>query len=164
MLFDHQGRVLVGRRVRPIGDEVWQFPQGGLEPGEDPLDGAYRELEEEIGTRDAALIAQMPGTVAYDLPPDLPDPPRWSRKYRGQRQHWFAMRFTGTDDDIRLDNGHPEFDAYRWIPLDEAVDLAVDFKRDVYRQVGEAFASFAGTPGGVGSDEGRRGRIDVSRD
>jgi putative (di)nucleoside polyphosphate hydrolase len=143
VLFDRHGRVLVGRRVRRVGDEVWQFPQGGLDPGESPLDGAYRELEEEIGTRAATLIAEMPDAVEYDIPDDLTDPPRWATRYRGQRQRWFAMRFTGTDDDIRLDTGHPEFDAYRWIPLDEAVELAVDFKRDVYRQVGEAFAPLA---------------------
>lgn len=145
VLFDDRGHVFVGRRVRRVGDEVWQFPQGGIDDGEAPLEAAYRELEEETGiTRTVTeVLAELPDAVTYDLPDDLPRPPRWASRYRGQRQYWYALRFTGTEDDIDLGATHPEFDAYRWVPLEEAVAMAVDFKRGVYRQVGAAFAPLA---------------------
>ena len=143
VLFDDRGRVLVGHRIRPTGSEVWQFPQGGVEERETPLEAALLELEEEIGTRRAAVIEQMASSVDYDLPEGMTHPPRWAARYRGQRQHWFAMRFLGSDADLHLDTADPEFDAFRWIPLDEAVAGAPGFKRDAYRAVGEAFRHLA---------------------
>ena len=143
VLFDNHGRVLVGRRIRGVTGEVWQFPQGGIDEGETPLEAAFRELEEEVGTRRAAVIDEMPGTVEYDLPEHMAHPPRWATHYRGQRQHWFAMRFLGTDDDLRPDTAEPEFDATRWVLLDEAIAGAPDFKRDAYRQIGAAFRHLA---------------------
>ena len=145
VLFDDRGRVFVGRRIRRSGAEIWQFPQGGMDDGETALDAAYRELEEETGIARSAteLLSELPDAVAYDLPDDLVNPPRWASRFRGQRQHWFALRFIGTDEDIRIDRKHAEFDAFRWVPLAEAVAMAVDFKRDVYRRVGEGFAAFA---------------------
>lgn len=129
------GRVLVGRRIRSIGAERWQFPQGGIDRGETPLEAALRELEEEIGTRDVDVIAELPEPLGYDLPPDIDPKPRWAARYRGQEQRWFAVRLRNGQGDIDLERHEPEFDAWRWVSLDEAVEGAAGFKRDVYETI-----------------------------
>lgn len=126
------GRVLVGRRIRAIGPERWQFPQGGIDAGESPLEAALRELEEEIGTRNVEVLAELDRPLRYDLPADLHPAPRWAKRYRGQEQRWFAVRLLGGEASIDLDTHDPEFDAWRWVTVDEAVEGAVDFKREVY--------------------------------
>jgi putative (di)nucleoside polyphosphate hydrolase len=148
VLFNRDGLVFVARRADmpnaegPAGG--WQLPQGGIDKDEDPRTAVLRELEEEIGTRNVAIIGEHPEWLTYDLPPDLLGI-AWRGKYRGQRQRWFAMRFLGEDDEIRLDlDPHPEFDAWRWIPLVELPALAVGFKQPVYEILAEAFAPFAG--------------------
>lgn len=132
VVIDDQGRVLVGRRIRAIGPERWQFPQGGIDEGEAPLEAALRELEEEIGTRDVDVLAELDRPLRYDLPAAVHPAPRWAKRYRGQEQRWFAVRLRGGEEAIDLETHDPEFDAWRWVTLDEAVDAAVDFKRDVY--------------------------------
>jgi len=59
----------------------------------------------------------------------------WGGRYRGQKQRWFLLRFTGRDSDIDIDTKHPEFDAWKWVPADQLCDLIVPFKRGVYEQV-----------------------------
>jgi putative (di)nucleoside polyphosphate hydrolase len=147
VLFNRDGLVFVARRADmpnaegPAGG--WQLPQGGIDEGEDPAVAVFRELEEEIGTRKAELIGEYPHWLTYDLPPDLLGI-AWRGRYRGQRQRWFAMRFTGEDNDIRLDlDPHPEFDAWRWVELSELPALAVPFKRPIYEVLTESFARFA---------------------
>lgn len=154
-LFSTDGRVFVGRRLRGrVG--TWQMPQGGIDDGETPLDAALRELAEETGIVDIVVMGELPEWLTYELPPGLESPPRWSARYRGQRQRWFAMRYRGTDADIDLDVAHPEFDAWRWVTLVEAVDLVVPFKRALYERVAEAFAPYAlGVPTGGPAQEGR---------
>src|SRR5262245_64043089 len=95
------GLVFVGRRIRRVATEVWQFPQGGVDEGEEPYDAAMRELHEETGIDPdhVELVGELPEPVEYELPPNLDRPPRWAKKYRGQRQHWYALRFRGTDGD-----------------------------------------------------------------
>ena len=140
------GRVFVGRRIRRVATEVWQFPQGGVDKGEAPFDAALRELQEETGIEPAKveLVAELPEPVEYELPPDLDKPPRWAKRYRGQRQRWFALRFLGEDGDIRLDlDPHPEFDAWRWAELADLPALAVGFKRAIYQVLARSFARFA---------------------
>jgi putative (di)nucleoside polyphosphate hydrolase len=148
VLFNRDGLVFVARRADmpnaegPAGG--WQLPQGGIDADEDPRIAVLRELEEEIGTRNVEIIAEYPNWLTYDLPPDLLGI-AWRGKYRGQRQRWFAMRFLGEDAEIRLDlDPHPEFDAWRWVPLAELPALAVGFKRPIYEILTEAFAPFAG--------------------
>ncbi|MBV9654357.1 MAG: RNA pyrophosphohydrolase [Acetobacteraceae bacterium] len=146
-LFNRDGLVFVARRADmpnaegPAGG--WQLPQGGIDPDEDPRVAVLRELEEEIGTGRAEIIAEHDEWLTYDLPPDLLGIALKGR-YRGQRQRWFALRFTGTDADIRLDlDPHPEFDAWRWVPLAELPALAVGFKRPIYEVLAQAFAPYA---------------------
>jgi putative (di)nucleoside polyphosphate hydrolase len=147
VLFNAAGLVLVARRADLPNAEGapggWQLPQGGIDEHEDPAIAVFRELEEEVGTAAAKILAEHPRWLTYDLPPDLLGR-ALGGKYRGQRQKWFALRFTGTDSDIRLDlDPHPEFDAWRWAPLADLPAMAVDFKRDIYRDLAEEFARFA---------------------
>jgi putative (di)nucleoside polyphosphate hydrolase len=146
VLFNRDGLVFVARRADmpnaegPAGG--WQLPQGGIDAGEDPGVAIFRELEEEIGTRKAVVLGEHPDWLTYDLPPGLLGI-AWRGRYRGQRQRWFAMRFTGEDSDIRLDfDPNPEFDAWRWVSLSELPALAVPFKRAIYEILTESFARF----------------------
>jgi putative (di)nucleoside polyphosphate hydrolase len=146
-LFDRRGLVLICRRADmpnaegPAGG--WQLPQGGMDEDEDPKEAVLRELEEEIGTRKAEILAEHPEWLTYDLPEHLLGKALGGR-YRGQMQRWFALRFTGRDEDIRLDaDPHPEFDAWRWVPLAEVPSLIVPFKRPIYEVLARDFARFA---------------------
>ncbi|MBV9784649.1 MAG: RNA pyrophosphohydrolase [Acidisphaera sp.] len=147
VLFDTQGRVFVARRAQfpnaegPAGG--WQLPQGGIDPDEDPRRAVLRELAEEIGTDRAEIIDEHPEWLTYELPPELLGRALGGR-YRGQRQRWFALRFLGSDADIRLDaDPNPEFDAWRWVALAELPGLAVAFKRPIYETLAVAFARHA---------------------
>jgi len=146
-LFNSAGLVLVARRAdRPNAEGPsggWQLPQGGIDEGEDPRSAVLRELEEEIGTRAAEVIGEHPEWLTYDLPAGLLGV-AWRGRYRGQRQRWFALRFTGDERDIRLDlDPHPEFDAWRWIELSALPALAVPFKRSIYEVLSRSFAPLA---------------------
>jgi len=147
VLFNPLGRVLVARRTdfpnAEAGAGGWQLPQGGIDPDEDPRRAVLRELAEEIGTDQARIIGEHPEWLTYDLPPHLIGLALHGR-YRGQRQRWFALRFTGRDDDIRLDRDpHPEFDAWRWASLGDLPLLAVPFKRPIYEILAASFARFS---------------------
>ncbi|MDB5370523.1 MAG: pyrophosphohydrolase [Roseomonas sp.] len=144
-LFNAEGRVLVARRA-DLGagaPGAWQLPQGGLDAGEEPRAAVLRELAEEIGTDRAEIVGEVTEWLHYDLPPDLLGK-ALRGKYRGQTQKWFALRFTGADSDIRLDQDpHPEFDAWRWAELAELPDLAVAFRKPIYTRLVAEFSGFA---------------------
>src|SRR5581483_7333431 len=114
-------------------------PGVGIVPGETPRQAALGELREEGGTDKAAVLAESRGWYASDLPGGA-DGGLWGGRYRGQRQKWFALRFTGSDEDINLATEHPEFDAWQWLAPARLTELIVPFKRDIYRAV---FAEFA---------------------
>ena len=134
MLLNRAGHVFVAERIDYPG--AWQMPQGGIDAGEDPRQAAFRELEEEIGTAQAEIIAESRDWLTYDLPPEILGQVVWGGRYRGQKQKWFAMRFLGEDRDIDIaKHTHPEFSAWRWAPVDTLVDAIVPFKRDLYRQI-----------------------------
>ena len=138
MLLNAQNKVFVGKRIDQTS-EAWQMPQGGIDAGESPLEAALRELKEETGTDKAAIIAESRDWFTYDLPDELV-PIIWKGKFRGQRQKWFAMRFTGTDADINLETDHPEFCAWQWAALDKLSGLIVPFKRELYAAVVKEFS------------------------
>jgi putative (di)nucleoside polyphosphate hydrolase len=150
-LFSQDGRVLIGRRFRDDGPEIilpgleWQMPQGGVDAGEDHRTAAFRELWEETSVKNADYLAET-DWLAYEFPP-YDGPPHRLAKFRGQRQKWFALRFTGIEteiDPLTPRNGQPaEFDAWRWERLDRVADLVVPFRREIYRAVAESFARFA---------------------
>ncbi len=141
MLFNSAGLVLVARRLDMVS-EAWQMPQGGIEPGETPIDAAFRELEEEIGTAKAELLEEHEGWVDYDLPHDLVSK-LWQGKFRGQTQKWFAMLFTGSDADINIETEIPEFSEWKWAEVQALPGLIVPFKRDLYAQLARRFGHLA---------------------
>lgn len=141
MILNAEGLVWVGRRIDAPGDAEgrgtwWQMPQGGVDEGEDAAVAVFREVAEETGMRSVTMIAEIGGPYIYDLPSELIGKV-WGGKYRGQKQRWFALRFTGDETEIDLaPPGHSaEFDVWRWAPMSELIDQIVPFKRDVYRAV-----------------------------
>ena len=144
MLINADGLVWVGRRLAHTieAGESWQMPQGGIDEGEEPRAAALRELAEETGTDKAEIIAETALWLHYDLPAEVIGTALKGR-FRGQRQKWYAMRFTGADDDFNIHapaGGHePEFEAWRWVAADELPGLIVAFKRDIYQAVIDEF-------------------------
>lgn len=138
-LLNQHNQVFVGARLDSSA-EYWQMPQGGIDAGESPYDAAMRELKEEIGSNDAALLQEASDWIDYDLPDQLLGKV-WGGKYRGQRQKWFAMRFLGRDQDINLNTPHPEFSRWQWLAVDQLQSVCVDFKRSVYHKITEEFKS-----------------------
>ena len=148
-LVNREGLVFIGRRRRSAGPEhvddthAWQMPQGGIDPGEDPLQAALRELYEETSVKSAELLGEAPDWYGYDLPPEISGR-AWRGRYRGQMQKWFAFRFTGEDAEIDILNPgggrhKAEFDAWRWEAFESLPDLIIPFKRPVYESVVTAF-------------------------
>lgn len=140
MLLNRENKVFVGQRLDTTM-EAWQMPQGGIDEGEDAKRAALRELLEEIGTDKVEIIARTPGWLFYDLPDDLIGKV-WGGKYRGQKQKWYLMRFLGKDEDINLETHHPEFSSWKWSEVDDIPDMAVAFKRPLYRAVIEEFQKY----------------------
>jgi len=139
VLINRDRKVWLGRRAGVSGLNSWQFPQGGIDAGEDVEAAARRELQEETGVTSAEPITRTEGWITYDFPAGFRGP-KVARGFLGQRQVWFAFRFTGDDSEVNLHAHHEiEFDRWRWADLHEALDLVVPFKRDAYAQVVAAF-------------------------
>lgn len=138
-LFSGAGHVFLGRRINGRGAFQWQMPQGGIDEDEVPADAALRELEEEVGVsaKLVDIMEETPDWLHYEFPAEVRR--RMPGPYIGQRQKWFALRFKGSDSDIRLDKHTPEFDAWRWARLNEAPGLIVPFKRPIYEEVARRF-------------------------
>ena len=111
------------------------MPQGGVEEGEDPRAAALRELHEEVGTDKVEVVTETADWAVYDLPAEL-SRTVWNGRYRGQKQKWYVMRFTGRDSDIDITGAEsPEFSAWQWMDLDTTLMHIVSFKHDLYRRV-----------------------------
>jgi putative (di)nucleoside polyphosphate hydrolase len=149
-VFDKQGRLFIGRRVdgpeHVDATHVWQMPQGGLDPDEDPWQAALRELYEETNITSVEKLAESKEWYSYDIPREIVGQ-AWKGKYRGQTQKWFALRFVGKESEIDVKNpagGHePEFVEWRWEKSERVPALVVPFKRKVYNQVLKEFGRIA---------------------
>ena len=150
MVLNSAGHAFIGRRTS--GPEhldpthVWQMPQGGIDEDEDPYKAALRELYEETSIRSVQKLGEIAEWLTYDIPPRLASD-AWGGKYRGQKQKWYALRFTGNDGEINISEpggGHePEFVEWRWVAMRELADLVVPFKRSIYERVVKEFSRFA---------------------
>ncbi|HUP91405.1 MAG TPA: RNA pyrophosphohydrolase [Solimonas sp.] len=127
------GEVLWAKR---IGQDAWQFPQGGIQDGETAEQALFRELAEELGLErpQVEILAVTQGWLRYRLPQ------RYLRRSRGrtcigQKQKWFALRLVGAESAIKLDTtSKPEFDGWRWVEYWHPLVEVVEFKREVYRR------------------------------
>ena len=135
IVLNKDNKVFVAKRIdNPMN--FWQMPQGGIDGDENFLKAAYRELEEETSIKNVELIKEIDGTITYELPDHLLGI-IWKGKYRGQKQKWFLMRFTGDDSEINISTKKPEFLDWKWIELDLITDQVVDFKLHVYKELKE---------------------------
>ena len=135
VVLNKNNKVFVAKRIdNPKG--FWQMPQGGVDTGEELIDAAYRELEEETSIKNVELIQELEGFITYHLPDHLLGI-IWKGKYRGQEQKWFLMRYLGKDSEINIKTKKPEFLEWKWVDLELITDLVVDFKLHVYKEVQE---------------------------
>jgi putative (di)nucleoside polyphosphate hydrolase len=133
------GKVWLGRRADTPGPRNWQFPQGGVDEGEALHDAALRELKEETGATSVTLLGRTEDWIAYRFPNGYRRS-KAARGWLGQKQIWFAFRFTGEDSEFNLATHEEiEFDRWRWAAMDEALASVADFKRETYRHIIETF-------------------------
>ena len=133
ILSNDEGQLMLAGRV---GSNGWQFPQGGMLEGESPEDAMYRELHEEVGltAQDVNVLGETSDWLRYRLPD------RFVRQNSkplciGQKQRWFLLRLTATEDRVRFDRSDkPEFDRWRWVDFWHPVKEVIYFKRRVYAQ------------------------------
>ena len=135
VLLNKKNRIFVAKRI-DNPKNYWQMPQGGIDGNEDYLSAALRELEEETSIKSGELVKEIDEFITYELPKDLLGI-IWKGKYKGQKQKWFVMRFTGQDQEINLKTKKPEFLEWKWVNPDKITDTVVDFKLNVYRKIQE---------------------------
>jgi putative (di)nucleoside polyphosphate hydrolase len=155
VIADDTGGLLTLERTDIPG--AWQLPQGGLEGGEEPLAAVLREIHEETGLSkaDLELVAQYPGLLAYELPPDA----RSEKTGRGQVQYWFLFRLRGSDEHIRL-SPKGEFTAFRWWSFDRVLEHAAPFRRPIYERLQKEFLGLLSKPPAIGAGEQAPGHLD----
>jgi putative (di)nucleoside polyphosphate hydrolase len=133
IVLNKKNKVFVAKRI-DNPNNFWQMPQGGVNDGENFLIAAYRELEEETSIKNVELIKELDGTITYELPNRLLGVV-WKGKYKGQKQKWFLMRFTGEEQEINIKTKNPEFLDWKWVDLDKITETVVDFKLHVYTEI-----------------------------
>ena len=133
ILLHNKNNIFVAKRFDNPRN-YWQMPQGGVDKNENFLEAAKRELEEETSIKSVKLIKKLNSWFIYELPQNLLGK-IWNGKYRGQKQKWFVMKFTGNDNEINIKTKYPEFLEWKWIKISEISDVAVDFKIDVYKKL-----------------------------
>ena len=133
VVLNKNNKIFVAKRI-DNPKNYWQMPQGGVNQGEDFLKAAFRELEEETSITSVELIKEVEGTTVYELPDNLLGI-IWKGKYKGQKQKWFLMKFTGEEKEINIKTKNPEFLDWKWINLDQITEVVVNFKLQVYKEL-----------------------------
>ena len=132
-VLNSKNQVFVGKRKDNPFDK-WQMPQGGVDPNEPLLVAMKRELEEETSIKNFKVLKEFNQWLEYELPENLIGK-IWKGKYRGQKQKWFIVRFTGENKEINIDTKYPEFVEWKWVDINLLPDLIVNFKQHVYKSV-----------------------------
>ena len=140
IVLNEENKIFVAKRI-DNPKNFWQMPQGGIDEGEDYLSAAYRELKEETSITKVELIKELDGFITYLLPDHLLGV-IWKGKYKGQKQKWFIMKFTGEDKEINIQTKKPEFLEWKWIELETLTEVVVDFKLHVYKELKEKIRTF----------------------
>ncbi len=133
VLLNRNNQVFVGkRRDNPINK--WQMPQGGVDNNEKLVDALKRELYEETSVKSYKIIHELDRWLTYELPENLLGK-IWRGKYRGQKQKWFILRFSGEESEINVNTKKPEFLEWKWVDIESLPDIIVDFKKKVYEEL-----------------------------
>jgi len=133
--YPQEKEIFIAERSDLLG--VWQFPQGGIDMGEEVKEALFREMEEEIGTKDAEIVAEYPEWISYDFPAKIAQK---MQPYKGQTQRYFLMKLN-KDAKIDIATAHPEFSAYKFVAVDEVLEQTAHFKKSVYEKVINYFKS-----------------------
>ena len=138
MILNDDNKILVGKRMdHPSGH--WQMPQGGIDENENPEEAVWREMYEEIGTKNAKMIKKSAHWINYEIPSETLKTLPWGDKFIGQTQKWFAFRFKGSDEEINVSTVNPEFSEWRWTNHNLLVENIVPFKRNTYKIILDEF-------------------------
>tara|TARA_B100000700_G_C14534595_1_gene619130 strand:+ start:160 stop:630 length:471 start_codon:yes stop_codon:yes gene_type:complete len=134
IIINKENKIFVGRRKDQPNNDKWQMPQGGVNDGENFLNAVKRELEEETSIKNIKILKELEEWTEYELPDYLLGK-IWKGKYRGQKQKWFILKFTGKDDEINLRTTHPEFIEWKWVSPEKLPNIIVDFKKKLYEKL-----------------------------
>ena len=133
VLLNRNNQVFVGKRKdNPINK--WQMPHGGVDNKEKLVDVLKRELYEETSVKSYKIIHELDRWLTYELPENLLGK-IWRGKYRGQKQKWFILRFSGEESEINVNTKKPEFLEWKWVDIESLPDIIVDFKKKVYEEL-----------------------------
>ena len=133
IVINKENKIFVGKR-KDHPNNNWQMPQGGVNDGENLLSALRRELEEETSIKSIKILKELDDWTEYELPNYLLGK-IWKGKYRGQKQKWFILKFTGADDEINLKTGSPEFIEWKWVNPESLPKIIVNFKKKLYEKL-----------------------------
>ena len=143
ILINKEKKIFVGKRRDHPNNDKWQMPQGGVNQGENLLNAVKRELEEETSIKNFRILKELDGWTEYGLPKYLIGK-IWKGKYRGQKQRWFILEFTGKDEEINVKTNVPEFIDWKWVEPYKLPQIVVDFKKLLYQELLNKIKPFTG--------------------
>ncbi len=143
VLMNLRGQVFAGKRKDGLSDNIWQWPQGGIDEGETAEQAMWRELEEETGVtiKQATIMHVASHWLSYDLPENLRKN-FWQGRYKGQIQLWYLLSFSGLDSNIDIMREPIEFSSWEWLDSQFVIKQIISFKRDVYLEVYRQFQPY----------------------